>query len=97
LNLLCFALNIHAVVIGFQWTTPMKNTQQTDCHYAPAPKVQAECDDKVKVGWLRGLYGRYKHWRSLGRTRRALMSLNDAQLRDIGLSRDDLPYRDERR
>lgn len=88
---------MHAVVIGFQWTTLMKNSRQTDCHYAPIAQTQAGRGDEVKVGWLRGWYRRYKNWRLLCRTRRALMSLNDAQLRDIGLSRDDLPYRDERK
>ncbi|NDL65675.1 DUF1127 domain-containing protein [Acerihabitans arboris] len=49
-----------------------------------------------KTGWWRWLSGRYQHWRSISRSRKALRSLDHAQLRDIGLTRDDLPYKDER-
>ncbi|WP_413726521.1 DUF1127 domain-containing protein [Sodalis sp. RH16] len=47
--------------------------------------------------WWVALFRRYQHWRARRRDRRALMSLNESQLRDIGLSRGDLPYRDERK
>ncbi len=47
--------------------------------------------------WWGGLYHRFNNWRALRRSRKALLSLNDTQLRDIGLTRDDLPDRDEAR
>jgi len=47
--------------------------------------------------WGRRWYTRYKLWLSLRHSRKALKSLNDSQLRDIGLTRNDLPYRDERK
>ncbi len=47
--------------------------------------------------WWAALFQCYQHWRARRRDRRALMSLNESQLRDIGLNRSDLPYRDERK
>ncbi|WP_213990821.1 DUF1127 domain-containing protein [Sodalis sp. dw_96] len=43
------------------------------------------------------LFHRYKFWRAHRRDRKALMAMHDGQLRDIGLTRSDLPYRDERK
>ncbi|QWA13794.1 DUF1127 domain-containing protein [Sodalis ligni] len=50
-----------------------------------------------RPAWWTALFQAYQHWRARRRDRKGLMSLNDGQLRDIGLSRGDLPYRDERK
>ncbi|WP_410012912.1 DUF1127 domain-containing protein [Sodalis sp. C49] len=68
----------------------MKNLITADPDNAPE---RIACGN---TGWWRRLYGRYQQWRRHSRSRKALRSLNDAQLRDIGLTRDDLPYKDER-
>ncbi|MEA9390006.1 DUF1127 domain-containing protein [Acerihabitans sp. TG2] len=75
----------------------MKNTPQTGRDYANIPETQANYDDEASVTWWRRLYGNYQNWRWKNRSRRSLMSLSDAQLQDIGLSRSDLPYRDKRK
>lgn len=75
----------------------MKSTRQSGRDYAHIAETQAERSDEVRAGWWRRLYVQYQNWRLRSHSRRSLMSLNDTQLRDIGLSRSDLPYRDKRK
>ena len=48
--------------------------------------------EKIRA-WWRQLRQRYQRRQS----RKALQSMSDGQLRDIGLTRADLPYKDERK
>jgi len=75
----------------------MKNTQHSGRDYGHIAETHADRGDEAKAGWWWRLNVRYKNWRLRHRARRSLRSFNDAQLRDIGLSRNDLPYRDERK
>ncbi|XBS69338.1 DUF1127 domain-containing protein [Acerihabitans sp. KWT182] len=53
--------------------------------------------DGKRRSWWAALFVWFRTWRARRRDRRTLMSLNDRQLRDIGLNRHDLPYRDEQK
>lgn len=75
----------------------MKTLKKAQPHDAPVQAARPPGGTWGITGWWRRLYGYYQRLRSLRRGRKALMSLDTARLRDIGLTRDDLPYKDERR
>ncbi|HEY0211649.1 DUF1127 domain-containing protein [Acerihabitans sp.] len=75
----------------------MKTLKKAQPHDAPVQAARPQSGIWGITGWWRRLYGYYQRLRSLRRGRKALMSLDTARLRDIGLTRDDLPYKDERR
>lgn len=75
----------------------MKTTAKTKYFHEDQQGNQPSVHIEQPFGWWHRLVGYYRYWRLLHRSRKSLMSLNDAQLRDIGLSRHDLPYRDRRK
>jgi uncharacterized protein YjiS (DUF1127 family) len=48
------------------------------------------------VAWLKAAAARIGRWRELARQRRALASLSDSALHDLGLSRADISAETER-
>lgn len=75
----------------------MKNLKKAARGNAHNPATRPACIVLANTGWWRRIYARYQQWRLHSRTRKMLMSLNNTQLRDIGLTRSDLPYKDQRR
>ena len=80
-----------------QMSTQFKNPPGTFADYenlkSPAPDILR--DDHlvvVTIDRLLALQAAFKRWRKRRKTLRALADLDDRQLRDIGLTRDDRHY-----